>query len=75
MMNFSDKNNQSQDEELQKKLKELENKFDKDIEKKDIIKKLKDNLDNLEFSGPETDIKKIKKDLTQAIVELLSWGV
>jgi predicted RNase H-like nuclease (RuvC/YqgF family) len=73
MMSFSDKNDKSQNEELQNRLKELENKFDKDNEKKDIIKKLKDNLNNLEFSGPETDMKKIKKDLVQAIVQLLSW--
>ncbi|AVP62707.1 hypothetical protein C3B64_16355 [Clostridium botulinum] len=37
------------------------------------MKKLIDNLKALEVSGTETDIKKIKKDLIPAIMELLSW--
>ncbi|ENK0839575.1 hypothetical protein AB2Z22_002955 [Clostridium botulinum] len=70
-MNFSHSNNQ--DEEVLKRLEELENKFDKDSDKKDVIKKLIDNLKALEVSGPETDIKNIKKALIPAIMELLSW--
>ncbi|MBE6077416.1 MAG: hypothetical protein E7210_10035 [Clostridium lundense] len=37
------------------------------------MKKLIDNLKALEVSAPETDIKKIKKDLIPAIIEVLSW--
>ncbi len=71
ILNFSHSNNQ--DEEVLKRLEELENKFDKDSDKKDVIKKLIDNLKALEVSGPETDIKNIKKALIPAIMELLSW--
>ncbi|MHB9943160.1 hypothetical protein CF065_16430 [Clostridium sporogenes] len=67
-MNFSHSNNQ--DEEVLKRLEELENKFDKDSDKKDVIKKLTDNFKALEVSGPETDIKKIMKDLILAILYL-----
>ncbi|EPY2273566.1 hypothetical protein ACXAUS_002432 [Clostridium sporogenes] len=71
-MNFSHNDN-NQDKEVLKKLEELENKFDEDDEKKGVIKKLIDDFKALEVSGPETDIKKIKKDLIPAIMELLSW--
>ncbi|EDU38261.1 hypothetical protein CLOSPO_01122 [Clostridium sporogenes ATCC 15579] len=71
ILNFSHSNNQ--DEEVLKRLEELENKFDKDDEKKGVIKKLIDNFKALEVSGPETDPKKIKKDLIPVILELLSW--
>lgn len=70
ILNFSHSNNQ--DEEVLKRLEELENKFDKDDEKKGVIKKLIDNFKALEVSGPETDPKKIKKDLIPVILELLS---
>ncbi|ABS40151.1 hypothetical protein [Clostridium botulinum] len=70
-MNFSDSNNQ--DEEVLKKLEELENRFDKDDEKKSVIKKLINNFKALEVSGPETDPEKIRKDLIPAILEILSW--
>lgn len=60
-MNFSHSNNQ--DEEVLKRLEELENKFDKDDEKKGVIKKLIDNFNSLEVSGAETDPKKIIKEL------------
>lgn len=68
ILNFSHSNNQ--DEEVLKRLEELENKFDKDSDKKDVIKKLTDNFKALEVSGPETDIKKIMKDLILAILYL-----
>lgn len=71
ILNFSDSNNQ--DEEVLKKLEELENRFDKDDEKKSVIKKLINNFKTLEVSGPETDPKKIRKDLIPAILEILSW--
>lgn len=71
ILNFSDSNNQ--DEEVLKKLEELENRFDKNDEKKSVIKKLIDNFKVLEVSGPETDPKKIRKDLIPAILEILSW--
>lgn len=71
ILNFSDSNNQ--DEEVLKKLEELENRFDKNDEKKSVIKKLIDNFKALEVSGPETDPKKIRKDLIPAILEILSW--
>ncbi|MBE1304783.1 hypothetical protein G4W71_12295 [Clostridium botulinum] len=70
-MNFSDSNNQ--DEEVLKKLEELENRFNKDDRKKSVIKKLIDNFKTLEVSGPETNPKKIRKDLIPAILEILSW--
>ncbi|APH17112.1 hypothetical protein NPD5_1643 [Clostridium sporogenes] len=72
-MNFSNNSSNNEDKEVLEKLEELENKFDEDDEKKCVIKKLIDNLKALEVSGPETDIKKIKKDLIPAIMELLSW--
>ena len=72
-MSFSNKNDKSEEELLLIKLEELENRFDEDSTKKSIIKKIKNNLQNLEFSGPETDINKIKKDLILAILELISW--
>lgn len=71
ILNFSDSNNQ--DEEVLKKLEELENRFDKDDEKKSVIKKLINNFKALEVSGPETDPEKIRKDLIPAILEILSW--
>jgi hypothetical protein len=71
-LDFSDSNSNDQDENLLKKLEELENKFDEGSTKKGVIKKLIDSLKSLEFSGPETDIKTIKKDLMSAILELLS---
>ncbi|APQ98121.1 hypothetical protein [Clostridium botulinum] len=70
-MNFSDSNNQ--DEEVLKKLEELENRFNKDDEKKSVIKKIIDNFKALEVSGAETDPKKIRKDLIPPILEILSW--
>ncbi|NFH66799.1 hypothetical protein FDC45_15320 [Clostridium botulinum] len=51
----------------------MENRFDKDDEKKSVIKKLIDNFKALEVSGPETDPKKIRKDLIPVILEILSW--
>lgn len=48
ILNFSHSNNE--DEEVLKKLEELENKFDKDDEKKGVIKKLIDNFKALEVS-------------------------
>ncbi|AUN00921.1 hypothetical protein CF060_10165 [Clostridium botulinum] len=51
----------------------MENKFDEDDEKKCVIKLLIDNFKALEVSGPETDPKKIRKDLIPAILEILSW--
>ncbi len=71
ILNFSHNNNE--DEEILKKLEELENRFDKDDEKKSVIKKLIDNFKALEVSGPESDPKKIRKDLIPAILEILSW--
>ncbi|ACA55993.1 hypothetical protein ACLD43_00150 [Clostridium botulinum] len=71
IFNFSHSNNE--DEKVLKKLKELENRFDKDDEKKSVIKKLIDNFKALEVSGPETDPKKIRKDLIPVILEILSW--
>ncbi|EJE7233727.1 hypothetical protein FC820_12825 [Clostridium sporogenes] len=72
-MNFSNNSSNDQDKELLKRLEEAEKKFDEDSDKKDVIKKLIDNLKALEVSGPETDIKNIKKALIPAIMELLSW--
>lgn len=72
-MNFSNNSSNNQDKELLKRLEEAEKKFDGDSDKKGVIKKLIYNLKALEVSGPETDIKKIKKDLIPAIMELLSW--
>lgn len=72
-MSFSNKDDKSEEELLLIKLEELENRFDEDSTKKSTIKKIKNNLQNLEFSGPETDINKIKKDLISAILELISW--
>ncbi|EKO1913368.1 hypothetical protein PZQ55_002444 [Clostridium botulinum] len=72
-MNFSNNSSNDQDKELLKGLEEAEKKFDEDSDKKDVIKKLIDNLKALEVSGPETDIKNIKKALIPAIMELLSW--
>lgn len=71
ILNFSHSNNE--DEKVLKKLKELENRFDKDDEKKSVIKKLIDNFKALEVSGPETNPKKIRKDLIPVILEILSW--
>ncbi|RHW55467.1 hypothetical protein DZC34_19945 [Clostridium botulinum] len=51
----------------------MENRFDKDDEKKSVIKKLINNFKTLEVSGPKTDPKKIGKDLIPAILEILSW--
>lgn len=73
ILNSSHNSSNDQDKEVLEKLEELENKYDKDSDKKGVIKKLIDNLKALEVSGPETDIKKIKKDLIPAIIELLSW--
>ncbi|KIS24943.1 MULTISPECIES: hypothetical protein [Clostridium] len=72
-MNSSHNSSNDQDKEVLEKLEELENKYDKDSDKKGVIKKLIDNLKALEVSAPETDIKKIKKDLIPAIIEVLSW--
>ncbi len=72
-MNHSQKYSNNENDEVLNKLKKLENKFDEDDEKKGVIKKLIDNLKALEVTGPETDIKKIKKDLIPVIIELLSW--
>jgi len=72
-LNFSNNSSNDQDKELLKRLEEAEKKFDEDSDKKDVIKKLIDNLKALEVSGPETDIKNIKKALIPAIMELLSW--
>ncbi len=72
-MNYLQKDSNNENEEVLKKLKELENKFDKDDEKKGVIKKLIDNFKSLEVSGPETDLKKIIKELIPAILEILYW--
>ncbi|MGO5066162.1 MULTISPECIES: hypothetical protein [unclassified Clostridium] len=72
-MNYLQKDSNNGNEEVLKKLKELENKFDKDDEKKGVIKKLIDNFKSLEVSGPETDPKKIIKELIPAILEILYW--
>lgn len=63
-------NSNNQNEEVLKKLEELENKFDKDDEKKGVIRKIIDNFKALEVSGPETDPKKIMKDLILALLYL-----
>ncbi|MBN3361423.1 hypothetical protein CF064_04390 [Clostridium botulinum] len=51
----------------------MENRFNKDDEKKSVIKKIIDNFKALEVSGAETDPKKIRKDLIPPILEILSW--
>ncbi|WP_246169672.1 hypothetical protein [Alkalibaculum sporogenes] len=64
---------ENREKELLKKLNEMENKFNNDTEKKNVIITLKDNLEKSEFSGPEADVKKIQKDLISVIIELLTW--
>ncbi|RUT60620.1 hypothetical protein C1149_20760 [Clostridium botulinum] len=41
--------------------------------RKKCNQKLIDNFKALEVSGPESDPKKIRKDLIPAILEILSW--
>ncbi|WP_251861256.1 hypothetical protein [Clostridium sp. Marseille-Q2269] len=65
--------NNNQDKEVLRKLQELQTKFNKDDEKKGVMKKLIDNFKELEVSAPETDPKKIIKDLIPAILEILCW--
>lgn len=38
-----------------------------------LLTRIKENLRSLEFIGPERDIEKNKKDLLDAILQLISW--
>ncbi len=70
ILNFSHNNNE--DEEILKNLKNWKIDLIKMMRKK-CNQKLIDNFKALEVSGPESDPKKIRKDLIPAILEILSW--
>ncbi|UZW14490.1 hypothetical protein OSC52_01200 [Clostridium pasteurianum] len=39
----------------------------------DLLSKIKENISNLKFTGPEKDLEKNKKDLLAAVRELITW--
>ncbi|MFT8316441.1 MAG: hypothetical protein ABF633_19635 [Clostridium sp.] len=38
-----------------------------------LLTRIKENLKSLKFTGPEKDIEKNKKDLLDAVSQLISW--
>lgn len=39
----------------------------------DLLSKIKENISNLKFTGPEKDMEKNKKDLLSAVRQLITW--
>lgn len=41
--------------------------------KKSLVNRLKNNLKNIEFEGPEKNPKIIKRDIFKVLIKLLTW--